>query len=101
MPWLLASIAISRRRADSNAGDKFAANVSLVLVGNEVLYSRGVCSNGGAACTDSRDCGTGGSCNIGHYCSNHGRLARSAMSSRVCRPSARLRTQSIASSSGS
>jgi hypothetical protein len=53
----------------ANAGEKFAANVSLVLVGNEILFSRGVCSNGGAACTDNRDC-SGGSCDIGHFCSN-------------------------------
>ena len=53
----------------ANSGDKFAANVSLVFVGNEILFSRGVCSNGGAPCTDSRDCGSG-TCSIGHYCSD-------------------------------
>jgi len=55
------------------AGDKFAKHVPLVFVGNEILFSRGVCSAGptpGAACTDNRDCGTGGSCGIAHYCSN-------------------------------
>ena len=57
------------RQVIANGGAKFAANVSLVLVGNEIFFSRGVCSNGGAACTDSRDCGSG-TCNIGHYCSN-------------------------------
>ncbi|HXJ80285.1 MAG TPA: hypothetical protein VMS64_16590, partial [Candidatus Methylomirabilis sp.] len=53
--------------------DKFAKYVALVFVGNEILFSRGVCSAGptpGVACTDNRDCGTGGSCSIGHYCSD-------------------------------
>jgi len=54
----------------SYAGAKFAANVPLVLVGNEILFSSGTCTNGGAACTDSRDCGSGGTCAIGHYCSD-------------------------------
>src|SRR5262249_26809698 len=54
------------------SGDKFARNVPLVFVGNEILYSRGVCgggSNAGNACTDNSDC-RGGTCHIGHYCSD-------------------------------
>jgi hypothetical protein len=51
------------------SGKKFSDNVPLVIVGNEILYSRGVCSNSSKACTENRDC-SGGQCNIRHYCSD-------------------------------
>lgn len=49
---------------------KFADHVSLVLVGNEILFSRGTCSASGNACSSDDDCGNGGSCTIAHYCSD-------------------------------
>ena len=55
------------------AGDKFAKWVPLVIVGNEIFYSRGVCaSNTEQACTEHSDCGSGSDakCNIQHFCSN-------------------------------
>jgi hypothetical protein len=57
-------------------GNKFAQLVPLVIIGNEILYSRGTCSNNGKACTQNDDC-KGGTCNIGHFCS--GNLSAAAM----------------------
>jgi hypothetical protein len=50
------------------AGPAFADTVKLALVGNEILFSKGTCTVGGAACSDDGDCGSG-SCAIAHYCS--------------------------------
>ncbi|MDX2166851.1 MAG: hypothetical protein SF182_07295 [Deltaproteobacteria bacterium] len=50
------------------AGSAFASTVKLVFVGNEILFSRGVCAASGAACTADGDC-PGSTCAIAHYCS--------------------------------
>lgn len=50
-------------------GDAFADTVKLVLVGNEILFSKGTCASGGAACSADGDCGASGPCMIAHYCS--------------------------------
>jgi hypothetical protein len=49
------------------AGDKFANLVPLVIVGNEILYSRGLCSDTKQPCTEDSNCG--GTCIIQHFCS--------------------------------
>ena len=46
----------------------FASTVKLVFVGNEILFSKGTCASGGAACSSNADCGSG-ACDIAHYCS--------------------------------
>jgi hypothetical protein len=51
------------------AGPAFADTVKLVLVGNEILFSSGTCTNGGGTCSEDGDCASG-SCAIAHYCSN-------------------------------
>jgi hypothetical protein len=70
----LAAEVLKLKQVLGAAGDKFGKHVPLVFVGNEILFSRGVCSagsgNAGAACTDTRDCGGGGTCAIPHYCSD-------------------------------
>jgi len=49
------------------AGDKFVKWVPLVIIGNEILYSRGVCyDNASIACTQDNDCAQ--KCNIQHFC---------------------------------
>lgn len=70
----LADEVLRLKQVLGGASDKFAKHVPLVFVGNEIFFSRGVCSagstNAGQACTDTRDCGGGGTCAIAHYCSN-------------------------------
>lgn len=72
---------VKLRQVLQYAGDAFADTVKLVFVGNEILFSRGACGNGGAVCTSNADCG-GGACAIGHYCS--GTLAGSEAQAKAC-----------------
>ena len=64
------------------AGGAFADTVKLVFVGNEILFSSGSCNSGGAACSDSADCGANGPCNIAHYCS--GTLSGTQAQAKTC-----------------
>jgi hypothetical protein len=62
-------------------GSDFASTVKLVFVGNEILFSRGTCTSGGAACTSDADC-SGSSCAIAHYCS--GTLGGEQSAAKAC-----------------
>lgn len=64
------------------AGGAFADTVQLVFVGNEILFSKGTCASGGAACSSSDDCGANGPCAIAHYCS--GTLSGSQAQATAC-----------------
>ncbi len=60
---------VKLRQVLQYGGDAFADTVRLVLVGNEILFSKGTCASGGAACSSDTDCGSNGPCAIAHYCS--------------------------------
>jgi len=48
----------------------FRDNVKLVLVGNEILFSRGICQGDPSkACTQNDECASN-QCEIGHFCSD-------------------------------